>query len=448
MASTAPPTESSKSPEIVAVLDMGASAIRMAIAEVTPGAPPRVLEEASKGVLLGRDTFSSEAIRSQTLDAAIGALEGFRRLMDGYGVTQIWAVATSAVREARNGDTFLDRVQGRTGITFEIINEAEESRLVYLAVRDDIGTHPAFRGARTLLLEVGGGSTSLTLLRRGEPNRSGVYALGSVRLRQQLDLRRHSLDVQQALLRRYVANIIEEIRLEIPLKRVTHLIAIGGDVRFVAAHAMEEGGDGRSREISRERFLAFCEEIERMDEDALVERFRLPAVEAETLVPALLVYRSLVSETVARRIVVSEATLRAGMLLDFADPGGRQSAEDFERQVLASADALGQRYRVDREHAHHVALLANRLFDDLREEHGLGDRERLLLQVAALLHDVGVYVSLRAHHKHSQYILAASQIFGLSDDETAVVSNIARYHRRGLPQRRMCRSSRWIETIG
>ena len=80
-------------------------------------------------------------------------------------------------------------------------------------------------------------------------------------------------------------------------------------------------------------------------------------------------------------------------------------------------------------------MLANRLFDDLLEEHGLGDRERLLLQVAALLHDVGVYVSLRAHHKHSQYILASSQIFGLSDDETAVVSNIARYHRRGLPQR-------------
>ena len=196
MPPTAPPTEDPKPPEIVAVLDMGASAIRMAIAEVAPGAPPRLLEEASKGVLLGRDTFSSEAIRSQTLDAAIGALEGFRQMMDGYGVTQVWAVATSAVREARNGDTFLDRVQGRTGITFEIINEAEESRLVYLAVRNDIGTHPSFRGARTLLLEVGGGSTSLTLLRRGEPNRSGVYALGSVRLRQQLDLRRHSLDVQ------------------------------------------------------------------------------------------------------------------------------------------------------------------------------------------------------------------------------------------------------------
>ena len=122
------------------------------------------------------------------------------------------------------------------------------------------------------------------------------------------------------------------------------------------------------------------------------------------------------------------------MLLDVAEPKSRLTAEDFEHQVLASADALGHRYRFDREHGHHVAMLATRLFDELRDEHGLGDRERLLLQVAALLHDIGIYVSLRAHHKHSQYILAASQIFGLSDDETAIVSNIARYHRRGLPQ--------------
>ncbi len=84
--------------------------------------------------------------------------------------------------------------------------------------------------------------------------------------------------------------------------------------------------------------------------------------------------------------------------------------------------------------ASHVAALATRLFDELGDEHGLGDRARLLLQVAAMLHDVGIYVSLRAHHKHSQYILAASQIFGLSDEETAIVSNIARYHRRGTPQ--------------
>jgi exopolyphosphatase/guanosine-5'-triphosphate,3'-diphosphate pyrophosphatase len=123
------------------------------------------------------------------------------------------------------------------------------------------------------------------------------------------------------------------------------------------------------------------------------------------------------------------------VLLELIEPGGRLGADDFERQVLASAEAVGHRYRFDRAHGHQVAKLATRLFDELRDEHGLSDRERLLLQVASLLHDIGIYVSLRAHHKHSQYLLAASQIFGLSDEETAIVSNIARYHRRGTPQR-------------
>jgi exopolyphosphatase / guanosine-5'-triphosphate,3'-diphosphate pyrophosphatase len=421
--------------ELIGVLDMGASAIRLVVAEIDAKRTVRVIEEASRGVLLGRDTFSTGAIRSQTVDAALEALEGFREIMDGYGVGDVRAVATSAVREARNADMFLDRIQGRTDIRFEIINEAEESRLVYLAVRHALHRHAAFKAARTLLIEVGGGSTSLTALRRGQPTRSGVYALGSVRLRQQLDLRRHSQELQVALLKRYVANVVEEIRLEIPLDRIAHIIAIGGDVRFAASQIAESAPDADGREIPRERFLAFCDDIERMDDEALVDRFRLPAVEAETLLPALLVYRALLSETATKTVVISDASLRAGVVFDAAEPKNRLSEEDFERQVLASADTLGGRYRFDHAHGHHVARLATRLFNELREEHGLSDRERLLLQVACLLHDVGIYVSLRAHHKHSQYILAASQIFGLSNEETALVSNIARYHRRGLPQK-------------
>ena len=123
-------------PGLIGVLDMGASAIRLVVAEIDAKRSVRVIEEASRGVLLGRDTFSGGAIRSQTVDAALEALDGFRHIMNGYGVADIRAVATSAVREARNADMFLDRIQGRTDIRFEIINEAEESRLAYLAVRD------------------------------------------------------------------------------------------------------------------------------------------------------------------------------------------------------------------------------------------------------------------------------------------------------------------------
>jgi exopolyphosphatase/guanosine-5'-triphosphate,3'-diphosphate pyrophosphatase len=205
-----PPAAEAAEPatRLIGVLDMGASAIRLVVAEIDAKRNVRIIEEASRGVLLGRDTFSGGVIRSQTVDAALEALDGFRHIMNGYGVEDIRAVATSAVREARNADMFLDRVQGRTAIRFEIINEAEESRLIYLAVRDELRRHAAFKAARALLIEVGGGSTSLTLLRRGQPTRSGVYALGSVRLRQQLDLRRHTAELQVALLNRYIANVV------------------------------------------------------------------------------------------------------------------------------------------------------------------------------------------------------------------------------------------------
>jgi exopolyphosphatase/guanosine-5'-triphosphate,3'-diphosphate pyrophosphatase len=420
--------------QLVAVLDMGASAVRLVIAEIGPDRSIRTIEDASRGVLLGRDTFSAGMIRPQTADATLRAVEGFRAIMDQYGVQQVRAVATSAVREARNGDPFLDRVRGRTGIAFETINEAEESRLVYLAVRHALGAHPALTGAWGLLTEVGGGSTSLMLLQRGLPYRSGVYALGAVRLRQRLDLRRHRHELQITLLKRSIANVIQEIRVEIPLRRVTQMVAIGGDVRLAAAQLQEYERGEPAREIPRDAFLAFCDEVERLDAEGLVNRFRLPAVEAETLVPALLVYRALLSETAAKRVTVSDASLRAGLLLDLLDPGDRRAGDEFERQVLTSAEAVGERFRFDRPHGRHVARLATRLFDELGDEHGLTTRERLLLQVAALLHDIGVYVSLRGHHKHSQYLLAASQIFGLSNEEIAIVSNIARYHRRAMPQ--------------
>jgi exopolyphosphatase/guanosine-5'-triphosphate,3'-diphosphate pyrophosphatase len=305
---------------LIGVLDMGASAIRLVVAEIdAKRRTPRVLEEVSRGVLLGRDTFSGGGVRPQTMDAALDALDGFRQIMDGYSVGTVRAVATSAVREAQNADMFLDRIERRTGIRFEIINEAEESRLVYLAVRHALQGHAAMRGSRTLLIEVGGGSTSLMVLRRGQPARSGVFAVGSVRLRQQLDLRRHSHDLQVALLKRYIANAVEEMRLEIPLSRITHTIAIGGDVRFAASQMAEADANPWAREISRDRFLAFCDEIEPLDAEGLVDRFRLPAVEAETLLPALLVYRTLLAETESRSVIVSDASLRAGLLLDAAE---------------------------------------------------------------------------------------------------------------------------------
>jgi exopolyphosphatase/guanosine-5'-triphosphate,3'-diphosphate pyrophosphatase len=422
----------------VAALDMGASSIRLLVAEVHPGDRPRLLEEASRGVLLGRETFTHGRIGAATMEAALRALEGFRKIMDGYGVVHYRAVATSAVREAANRDSFLDRVRLRTGLEVEIIDGSEENRLTYLAVSAALQGHEALASGNALLVEVGGGSGDLSFLRAGEPVQSGTYGLGAIRMRQSLASYHGSYAQGLRLLRRHIHNVVGDIRREIPLAEVQHFVALGGDMRFVAARVGAGNGapvtEGYST-VSREAFLRFYDELEPLDVEDLVDSYRLPIAEAETLVPALMAYRELLAETAAQVIVVPEASLRAGLLLELAGGSESRGLEDLRRQVLASAAALGEKYRYDAEHARNVAQLATRLFEELRAEHGLPIRDRMLLEVAALLHDLGIFVGLRGHHRHSLYVLQNSEIFGLSQEDMAVVANVARYHRHSLPSK-------------
>ncbi len=418
----------------IAVVDMGASAIRLVVAECVEGQPLRIVEEVSRGVLLGKDTFNQGRLTAGTIETTLKALEGFRRIMDTYGVVKYRAVATSAVREAQNADTFLDRVRLRAGFDVEVIDGSEENRLTYIAVREQLKDLADWADA--LLVEVGGGSADISFLRKGQPIHSGTYPLGSIRMRQSL-LSWHGSHEQGArLLVRHIHNVVDDIRREMPLKEARHFIALGGDVRFAAAHIPgREPVAGQPAVLEREAFLAFCDELLNFDTEQIIERYRLPQAEAETLVPALLAYRGLLMESAATHVTVSDASLRMGLILDLAREGDRQGIEEFRKQVLASATALGERYRYDAPHARKVAELALRLFDELAKEHGLSEKDRLLLEVAALLHDIGTYVNIRGHHKHAQYLLSVSEIFGLSQDDMAVVSNVARYHRRACPSK-------------
>src|SRR5262249_48180036 len=417
----------------MAVVDMGASAVRLLVAEKIAGQPPRILEEVSRGVLLGKDTFSSGRLGAATIEATLKVLEGFRRIMDTYGVVRYRAVATSAIREALNRETFLDRVRLRTGIEVEVIDGSEENRRTYPAVGEALRDHAACTTGDALLAEIGGGSADISFLRKGQPTQSGTYALGSIRMRQHLASWHGSHEGRMRLLRRQIHNVVEDIRREMPMREARHFVALGGDVRFASAQL--HGGDLPNPRVGPPAaFLGFCDEVIAYDVEEIVQRYRLPQAEAETLNPALMGYRELLVETPAEAIVVPDASLRAGLLLDLLRGEDGQS-EDFSGQVLASAAALGEKYRYAAPHARHVAALAVRLFDELKAEHGLAARDRLLLEVAALLHDIGIYVSLRAHHKHTQYLISVSEIFGLSRDDLGIISNVARYHRRAAPQK-------------
>ena len=163
-----------QAPRPIAVVDMGASAIRLTVAEGASEGPLHILEEVARGVLLGKDTFTHGRLGAATVEATLKALEGFRRIMDTYGVIRYRAVATSAVREASNADAFLDRVRLRTGLEVEVIDGSEENRLTYLAVRERLVQHPALVDGDALLVEIGGGSADISFLRQGQPINSGT----------------------------------------------------------------------------------------------------------------------------------------------------------------------------------------------------------------------------------------------------------------------------------
>src|SRR5258706_17169 len=224
------------------------------------------------------------------------------------------------------------------------------------------------RGA-WVLWRGGGGSGDLLFLPRGGPCYWSHSPRGSIRMPQNRGAWHGGPGVRHRLFRRHIHNVVEDIRREMPLREARHFIALGGDARFAAARlGPEEVPAGTVRSVTKDAFLAFCEEMAALDEEALVERYRLPMVEAETLLPALLAYRELLLETQAEAVLVPDASLRAGMLLDMARSEQGLGLEDLSRVVLLSAAALGEKYRYDAKHAKNVAHLSARLFDELRSE--------------------------------------------------------------------------------
>ena len=420
----------------VAVIDVGASAIRMEIAELHPDGSVRQLEALSRGVQLGKDTFTAGRLSSESIQAACEVLRGFKQVMDSYGVGRYRAVTTSAVREADNSDTFLDRVFLRTGLDVDIIEGPEENRLTYAAVRDAFAHTPDLASHDCLMVEVGGGSADISFLQDWEPLHSGTYPLGSIRMRQAAEGISGDYGRRLRLMRQNVANVIAHVTRDMPLRRVRYVIMLGGDVRFVAKRLCDSEGSPAIPVVARQAFLDFCDEVVVHDIEALVSHYRMSYADAETLGPALLAYQALLDACPAEEVFIPNVSIRAGVLLDLARAEAGLRPRRFGQEIRISALTLGRKYQFDEPHARQVSHLATHLFDLLQKEHGMGPSERVLLEVAALLHDIGLFVSARAHHKHTQYLLAASHIFGLTRRDVQLAANVARYHRRSPPQRR------------
>lgn len=418
----------------VAVIDVGSNSLRMVIAEVLPDGRFEVLERLQRAVRLGQDTFRRGRLGAQSMRAAVAVLRDYRQLLNLYHVERVRAVATSAVREAGNADTFLDRIFMATGLVVDVIATSEESRLTVSAVCRAVGSALGIDRSRTLIADVGGGSTTLTLMHEGEIVTSQSLSLGSIRLQELLSTSEESPQRGAGLLRQHIANALSNVRGALLLEDVELLVAVGGDARFAARQIGKPIPSADLYTVGLEEFDKLVRQCERLTAEELAKRHGLPFAEAETLIPALLVYHVLAHQTQVDQIIVSQISMRDGLLLDVARDVTGQEDEVLLKGVIHSALTVAEKFRCDTDHAQVVAELAVGLFDQFQTDHGLGTRHRLLLRVAGLLHEIGAVVSNRAHHKHSYYLIANSEIFGLNRDEMEIVAQIARYHRRSIPK--------------
>ncbi|HUT14128.1 MAG TPA: Ppx/GppA phosphatase family protein [Thermoguttaceae bacterium] len=418
----------------VAAIDVGSNSIRMVVAEVLPDGRIELLERLRQAVRLGPDTFRRGRLGAQAMRAAVDVLRDFRQTLRLYQVERVRAVATSAVREAGNADTFLDRVFMATGLALEVIDTSEESRLMVSAVLQAVGDALGVSQDETLIVDVGGGSTLLTVLHDGEIATAQSLRLGSIRLQEMLGTRQEPPPRSAELLRQQIINETSTTASSLSLKEVRSFVAVGGDARFAAREIGKPTQVAGLITVERSALDKLVRRCQQFTAEELSKRHGLPFAEAETLNPALLVYQLLLQKTAAEQMIVSHVSLRDGLLLELAREATGQEDEVLLNGVIHSAMAVGEKFRIDLGHGEKVAELAVCLFDQLTDDHGLSARHRLLLRVAALLHEVGSVVSGRSHHKHSYYLIGNSEIFGLNRDEITVIAHVARYHRRAVPK--------------
>lgn len=413
----------------VAAIDVGSNAIRFLGVEFLQPQHYVTLEEIRTPVRLGHGVFQSGRLDAEAMDAAVATLASYRERIDACGIAHYRAVATSAVRESENGDRFVERVRDDAGILLEPITGAEEARLVHGAVcsRIDLGR------SRWMLVDLGGGSVEVSVADARRVHWTASYPMGAVRLLEDLAVEGDDLDRFRRRLEEYIAP------LRVPTRGgLSGFIATGGNSEALArlANAPED-----SRGVARLSLRSLREAIEMlssMSSAERIERLALRADRADVILPAAMVYERLCARAGFDEVLVPQVGVRDGLVLDLADELAQHTthARRQARLVRDGAHALGRRYRFDRQHARHVTKLALSLFDQLGALHQLGKADRRVLMAAGLLHDVGVFISYKRHHKHSLYLIANAELPGLSSQEILLVANVARYHRKGHPSAR------------
>jgi exopolyphosphatase/guanosine-5'-triphosphate,3'-diphosphate pyrophosphatase len=439
-----------------AAIDIGSNSCRLKIAKVSAH-QLKTLAEDREVTRLGGSVFDTGLISPEAMAATLRALKRFQRVVQAHGVDRIRVVATSAMRDARNAAAFQAWVKAETGWQMEIISGLEEGRLIHLGVT---GAEPG-AGGRVLLLDLGGGSCEMTLSEHKRIKETVSLPLGAVRLTEQFLSTDPAPADGLARMRQLIARELRRAHRRIHTGKAPLVIATSGTAAALAAAcaagAKNGKGNGKSagKQVNkrarggrehRDALLAgmvpakavrkLAAKIAKM---SLPEREAVPGVgprRAEIIVAGAQVYAEILESFGLPGFRYSPLGLRDGILAQMlAEQDARAKAHrEFEHERWESVMATARRYGVDPRQAEPVRAHAVQLFRELKPIHELGAEYESWLSAAAVLRDTGKFINHQGHHRHAQYIISSSEIYGYTQLQRTLVSAIARYLGKSRPQ--------------
>ena len=404
---------------LFAVIDIGSGQVNLKIAQITPNTQKiQLLEDVTKSLPIGRDTFSSGRISPEMLDNICQTLLGFRQLMREYKVRRYRAVATSAFREAANREYVVEQIKVQTHINVEILSGSEERYYTQMSVRRSTPSFDKLRKDGLLVLDIGSGTLQMCGYGRQGLEYNQSYPLGSLRIRQLL-------------------SSIEENSLQFPRVLEEYVLTHIGDRQFPFSNMIVTGnivdwlrtGGILQTKNKKSDFDQIYARLLSMPVHTLSQRYHMDTDRAQLVVPALILIHTFMSRlSNTEQLVCPHSSMTEGILLEIAGLYLDEKDESFLNEIISGARVMAMNYSQDEKHVNDVMDKAMLLFDKVCHSQGLTSRHRMLLQIAVLFHDSGKTINVAEHDFYSAMLVLSSDIVGLSEEEQSIVSLIVRYH--------------------
>ena len=420
--------------DLVAALDIGTNSFHLVVAKPVPGGFEVVTRE-KEVVRLGHGGGDMKEISEDAMERGVKCLVRLAAIAESHDA-EVRAVATSAVREAKNRAEFLKKVRKATKLEIEVVSGVEEARLIHLGVLNAVGVHdrPMF------VADIGGGSTEVVVGLDDEVLFARSFKLGAVRLTDRFfsgtTLHPSAVPSCRAFIRSSLSVVAPEV-LELGFEVVA---ASSGTAETVARIIQSQRKSSEPKSMNRFEFsgdevrATVMELVAAPTVEERAKRFALETNRADIILAGALILEGLVDVFELKTIMFSDYALREGLLLDTLRREGVIEFDEDHDAARRSVQQLADRCDDRSEHSQHVAELAGALFDELEEPLHLRPEWRRYLEFAALLANVGVVVSHAKHHLHSYYLVRNSELMGLTDREVEIIAQVARYHRKSVPK--------------